>query len=450
MRKHYEKFESLLKYLVAAILIAVPLYPKFPFIRIPSTFVSIRLEDLLLLVSFAVFVITIYIGGHIRKVIFNPIFGVVIFYLLVGLVSLISAIFVTKTVTPHIALLHWLRRIEYFIPFFLGYYVILRDKRRIDYYLIVLVFVVFLIFLYGIGQRYLQWPIVITQNEEYSKGIALRWIPGSHINSTFAGHYDLATFLVVIIPLSISLFYVVKGTLLKALLLIDFLGGLWLLVSSASRISFFSYLVSLSLVFLLTKNVKKMPLVIIVSLVFTLFSTNLISRYARIIEVISDKISSSVLSQAYAYSDTLTKDVPKAITEEKDNVLEDRSTNIRLNVEWPRAIRAFLKNPLLGTGYSSITLATDNDYLRLIGETGLLGFVAFLHIFLRLGLAFYKWIASNKEGMDMVRVTICSIIGSSFGVFTNAFFIDVFEASKFAIIFWLLVGFSYGLVKYDE
>jgi hypothetical protein len=28
----------------------------------------------------------------------------------------------------------------------------------------------------------------------------------------------------------------------------------------------------------------------------------------------------------------------------------------------------------------------------------------------------------------------------------NAVFIDVFEASKFAIIFWLLVGFSYSKI----
>ena len=55
-----------------------------------------------------------------------------------------------------------------------------------------------------------------------------------------------------------------------------------------------------------------------------------------------------------------------------------------MNVEWPRAIRALKKNPLLGTGYSSITLATDNDYLRLLGETGVLGFLAFLLIGVRL------------------------------------------------------------------
>ena len=37
----------------------------------------------------------------------------------------------------------------------------------------------------------------------------------------------------------------------------------------------------------------------------------------------------------------------------------------------------------MGTGFSSITLATDNDFLRLLGETGITGFMAFFLIFKR-------------------------------------------------------------------
>ena len=58
-----------------------------------------------------------------------------------------------------------------------------------------------------------------------------------------------------------------------------------------------------------------------------------------------------------------------------------RSFQIRLNIEWPRAIRAFWKNPFLGTGYSSITIATDNDYLRILGETGIFGLLSFVLLF---------------------------------------------------------------------
>jgi hypothetical protein len=45
---------------------------------------------------------------------------------------------------------------------------------------------------------------------------------------------------------------------------------------------------------------------------------------------------------------------------------------------------------------------------------------------------------------------LVGILGGLLGVFVNAFFIDIFEASKFAILFWLMIGFALSLVKYEE
>jgi hypothetical protein len=47
-------------------------------------------------------------------------------------------------------------------------------------------------------------------------------------------------------------------------------------------------------------------------------------------------------------------------------------------------------------------------------------------------------------------IFIAGMAGSLVGVLLNAVFIDVFEASKFAISFWLLTGFSMGLIKYEN
>ncbi len=130
-------------------------------------------------------------------------------------------------------------------------------------------------------------------------------------------------------------------------------------------------------------------------------------------------------------------------------ILEDRSTSIRLNVEWPRAIRALSKNPLLGTGYSSITLATDNDYLRLLGETGILGFLAFALIFLRIGEVILKSLPFRFNG-EYEKAFVAGFIGSLPGLFLNATFIDIFEASKFAILFWLLMGILVSLARLNK
>lgn len=130
-------------------------------------------------------------------------------------------------------------------------------------------------------------------------------------------------------------------------------------------------------------------------------------------------------------------------------VFEDRSTSIRLNVEWPRAVRALLKNPFYGTGYSSITLATDNDYLRALGETGILGFLSLALVIAWPVLYFIKRF-KHTDGVD--KLYLSGIFGSLVGLLLNAIFIDVFEASKIALTFWLFIGMALPLLeqKYEK
>jgi len=121
-----------------------------------------------------------------------------------------------------------------------------------------------------------------------------------------------------------------------------------------------------------------------------------------------------------------------------------RSSQIRFQVEWPRAIKAFAKNPLLGTGYSSLGLATDNDYLRVLGETGLLGFLSFALIIFHLFKSGLKSLAVKKN------LLVAGFLGLILGFLANASFIDVFEASKDAYFFWLLMGVMYQVVSLKQ
>ncbi|MGB6838853.1 MAG: O-antigen ligase family protein, partial [Microgenomates group bacterium] len=381
MQRFTKRLDDITKYLTAAILLAVPLYPKFPFIRVPGTFVSIRLEDFLVLAASVI--LLLHILPNPKRFVANRITRAMFLFLLVGLVSVFSAIFVTKTVAPHLGVLHWLRRVEYLIPFFLGFFAIKNRKRNLEFYLKVLMIVVVFTFIYGFGQKNFEWPVIITQNQEYAKGIALRYIPGGHINSTFAGHYDLATSLVLLLPLFISGLLLVKGIRTKAIFFVVTFFGLWLLSHTGSRISTVSYLLATTCGLILIKKYKVIPFVLILSLVFFSTSSNLVTRYGRLIEVSKEKLQeinklfyNPDAGMVYAAEEGFLTPTPT-----QDPVFEDRSTAIRLNMEWPRAIRAFSKNPILGTGYSSITLATDNEYLRLLGEVGVLGFFAFFLIF---------------------------------------------------------------------
>ncbi len=454
MHKLIEPLNKFFKYLVAALIIIVPLYPKFPLIQVPGTYVSIRFEDFLLAIT-AIFTF-IKIIPSLKKVFDDQITRAMLVFLLIGSVSVLAGVFLTQTVVPSIGVLHLLRRVEYFIPFFavLAFFPYEKDKN-LEFYVKILIITVFVAFLYGVGQKYLNFPVIVTQNSESSKGIALSWIPGSQLTSTFAGHYDLASYMVLILPILITLIFVVKGKLAKILLSIVSLSGYWLLVNTASRISLVSYLAAICISLFLVKKYKAMIAVVIISLVLSGFSTSLFARYKSLIDVYFQKIknvkivetnfSNFKISAQELTIPALKETAPPVST--PIPVLEDRSTSIRLNVEWPGAIRAFFKNPLIGTGYSSVGLAVDNDYLRLLAEVGILGFLGFILILVRIVVVFISCLPLTEKLTGIKLGFVAGVIGGFFGSLLNAVFIDIFEASKFATIFWLLIGLAVFLVR---
>jgi hypothetical protein len=454
MKRLSEFFNKYFKYLVAAIIIIVPLYPKFPLIDIPGTYVSIRFEDFLLAIT-AVFTL-IKILPNVKRAFDDSITRAMAVFLLIGSVSLLAGIFLTQTIVPSIGILHLLRRVEYFMPFLAVFVFFPYEKdKNLDFYIKSLMVTVFVAFLYGLGQIYLNFPVIVTQNSESSKGVALSWVPGSQLTSTFAGHYDLATYMVLILPILICLIFTVKDRLSKVLLSLVSFSGFWLLLNSASRISLVSYLVAVCVSLFLIKKTKAILVVVIISLVLGAFSTNLFDRYKSLIDVYLQKIKSVKISQVIPYSfsvsaqEITSKNVVEVATPTPMPVpvVEDRSTAIRLNVEWPGAIRAFVKDPLLGTGYSSVGLAVDNDYLRLLAEVGLLGFLGFILIISRILFSFTSAFPLTEKLSGINLGFVAGVIGGIIGTMINAVFIDVFEASKFAITFWLLVGLAVYIAK---
>jgi len=454
LNKINEPLNRIAKYLVAALIVIVPLYPKFPFIQIPGTYVSIRFEDFLLAII-AIFIF-VRVLPNIKKALNDDIVRAMALFLLIGSVSLFAGIFLTQTVIPNVGILHLLRRAEYFVPFFAILTFFPHDKdNNLEFYIKVLMITVFVAFLYGIGEKYFHLPVIMTQNLESSKGIALRWTPGAQITSTFAGHYDLAAFMVLVLPIFITLLFTIKDKLSKILILVASLSGYWLLINTASRISLASYLIAVCVSLFLVKKYRAIIIVVIASLILTGFSTSLLARYKNLINVYLQKAKNVKIVDAKPFNlEVLAQEAPVPpaagtpvpISTPKP-VIEDRSTSIRLNVEWPRAIRAFIKDPLIGTGYSSVGLAVDNDYLRLLAEVGLLGLFGFALIMVRILLTFASALPLTKNLTGVKLGFVAGVIGGFIGILLNAVFIDVFEASKFAIIFWLLIGLAVYVVK---
>jgi len=225
-----------------AVLLAllIPLYPKIPlFSPIEQYIVRVRLEDFIVLVSVAfTFIQIIRKKARFDKIVLLLMSS----YALAGLLSMIAAVFVTQSIPLqplHIAktALHFFRYMEYFSVFFVGY-AALKSRKDVHALFKFLVLTIIAVALYGYMQKFFYWPVYSTMNREFSKGIRLVLTEHARIQSTFAGHYDMAAYLVVVLPFVLSLALATKRKQIKVILFSTYALGFWLMVMSASRIPF--------------------------------------------------------------------------------------------------------------------------------------------------------------------------------------------------------------------
>src|SRR3989344_2809703 len=413
-------------YLTLFLFAFIPLYPKFPLFNIKGTFVAVRIEDFLIALTIGLWISYILINKKLSVVLKDNTNKAILLFFSIGILSLFSALFLTHSITPHIGVLHFLRRVE--LIFLLPVVVtIFNTKKRLISVLIVLFLTLIVTNLYGLGQQYLDWPVISTTNSEFAKGLILRLTPGARVNSTFAGHYDFAVFLSAAIVFLAALFFALNKFWKMPILI---LGGLslFVLILTAARVSFVSIFVGLIFALIFAKK-KKYLLLVIVALTFiavypsqlrdsfiSTITVNLLNTGKRyegrnVNQQLENKLNIPTLAYKMAsrsanfpaFSATaagVPADIAPGEPVDGTQLGVYRSFQIRLNIEWPRAVRAFLKNPFLGTGYSSIGIATDNNFLRSLGEVGLLGTIAFSLIL----ISIWKKISQGvKSGDKIIR-----------------------------------------------
>jgi len=480
---------TLLKVLLLVYIYFIPLWPKLPFWNVNYTYIAVRYEDLFVALIALVFVFDL-VRGKVRLKKDVYLWLIPLFWLSLILSTFVGFYLGKTIITLQLGLLHSFRRIEYMIVFFIAFSLI-KNVQQLKFYLNQLVTVVFLVSIYGLGQKFLGWPAVQTMNPHYSKGYLLVLDANSRISSTFGGHYDLAAFLVFFIPFVLGMFFIFK----KLRYFIVFVLALSALIFTASRVSYGAYIVTVPVYLLSQRQFKFFLVVLLLTAALTYSSSSLTSRINRTFrselvwvsaktgETIVPRDNTSVDLPVGDYviknegntdlkvepakvilikreiKENLVKNAQKSGTEISEaelnrqveiafsqlkpvsSVLPDISFATRLQVEWPRAVKALLKNPLLGTGPSSITEATDNDFLRSLGESGLMGFSLLMFIvgtlnwyLLRMGLKF-------KE----LQPLFWGLMFGGGALLINALYIDVFEASKVALMIWLTWGMFYKL-----
>ncbi|HUQ85025.1 MAG TPA: O-antigen ligase family protein [Candidatus Limnocylindrales bacterium] len=482
----------------------IPLYPKIPLIGLTHVNVYVRAEDFIVLLFVIIYLIQVIRKKESFK---TPLTIAIFAFWLTGFIStLLGLIYIfphlndpTITGDPRIysrnALLFYARHIEYMSLFFIAYAAI-KDKKSIKFFIPIIVGVFLTVVLYGFGQRFIpqRFPAFSTMNEEFAKGIPLVLDAAGRLQSTFAGHYDFGAYLVMLIPLIGSLIFGYKNWFGRfGLLIISVLGFITLLMTQ-SRTSFLMYLLAVIFMLILQKQKKWIIPVVIISFVMLRTFTGLYARYSatfssvnRIVDARTGKVigygdsvngkfvinnvqpsgpdlyAGSLSTNAKKIGNTKNviintqKGTAKSIDVQNlqgDFIIQkasalDASITTRLQAEWPNAIKAFKRNIFFGSGYSSITLATDGNYFRFLGETGLMGFGLFSLIFLIYAIYFAKIMPLIED--KLTRSFVIGVTAGIFGLWLNASLIDVFEASKISYTLWILVGLTIGiLVQYRK
>lgn len=467
----------------------IPLFPKIPLFDIlPGYIVRVRPEDFLVLCAALVWIRDI----RTKRIVWNTsYFWFVFFYACAGLVSILLGVFLLKTIPlqlVHIAksALHFIRYLEYFSVFFF-FYASMKTKRHIAIACIALTITILGVVGYGFGQRYLHFPAYSTMNREYSKGEKLYLANDARPQSTFAGPYDLAAFLVITLPLLFSLSLGVEKSRSLFIRILSFLTlqtthllGLGMLILTGSAISLVGYI--LAMIIVLSLHLTRLPtmrlrlfwgcmtlVVCTVSIVIiwiimpqrirdkALGFMHLSGKRSTPTDLVGDGYETKTVQVENPDGSIQTTTIREKSAWSENALKYGLSMGIRLDTLWPQAILGFLRNPFTGSGYGTLAMldsqkfmeadSTDNNFLRTIGETGVLGFISFY------GIVFFfmkDLLKSVRAQHAKTSAASIGFIGSTFGLLTTAVYLDVFAASKVAFIFWGLAGLTLKNVHLEQ
>ncbi len=354
----------------------IPLYPKLPLLDVKNTWVYVRLEDFVVL--FVILAWGIMVIRH-KLSLKTPLTIPIFVFWIVGAIATIHGMLIIypqlADIFPNVAYLSFLRRIEYIVLFFISY-MGMKDKSLLRYVVIVLTGTTLAVIGYGIGQKYLGFPAYLTMNEEFAKGVAIQLSALSRVSSTFAGHYDLAAYLVLVIPIIVSLMFGYKNWIIRALFLATSVTGTVVLFMTVSRISFFALFVSLGLVLFFQRKkliILSLPVVAIFVTLLLIFFPSMVQRFGNTvkeIDVLVDQKTGNALGQVKEVPNTYFQD--KVIKQQfissiaAYNPQASPSANIIVPYTLlPQTVALFIEpnaptgeNLPQGTGYINLPLST--------------------------------------------------------------------------------------------
>lgn len=382
--------------LAAGILIfSMLLSPEIGLAQISGRGVVLRIEDVLLIVIFFCWLVKLTLNRELRflkKTPLNLPIGLYIF-------ASIFATFFGMTLghlTSIIGLFYILKYIEYFMLYFFITN-ILKTSKQSKLYIALFLLVYFIICIYG----YSQFGRLVRVTTPFE---------GGDEPNTLGGY------LLLIMGLSLGLL-VYSDSLPQQILL----GGLIVFgfpvfLRTFSRCSYLGIIPMYLTVLFLSK--KRKPILIMFLILAIYFLPSLLP------EPVIDRIGVTFTpAKAYKLAGTTIK--------------LDESGVDRLN-KWTFVFRAFSKSPIWGWGITSLGLFVEGEFVRLLGEVGMLGLLAFFWIIFRIFKVSLQNFQIVKDNFS--KGIIVGFLAGLVGLLFHALTTNTFIIVRIMEPFWFLAA----------
>lgn len=430
------------KKLFFIVLIFIAIMPKINIISISGNGAGIRVEDIILALLAVYYIIVIFINKT-KKIESNELKNISKIFMIFLAITLISTIFgyFQGYIKLKLGALYFLRKIEYFLLLIVSYDIVINDMWNLKSFLKFVDIVVIFHFIYSILQ-------LLGILGSFNRGEALSTLTQGRVSSTFNGAYELSAFLLLVMPIYLNKIIVEKKYKLKDIMCTLMI--FFCILASDSRTSIIIFMFLIILFFTKEeKNKNKVALVwcIIIFLITTFsiltidISDNLDdTRFATI------NISKMIRTTQDAWYH---KDFDAYVMTGKwygsyynvNKLSSDASFTIRVN-HWMQILDGLIRSPFIGVGASISGGSADGNYVRVLGESGILGFIFWIGMYIYI----LKILRNGKNGNKIEKITRYALISMLFG----AIFIDVFEASKVMMFFWTMLGITLALREKDR
>ncbi|PKP59500.1 hypothetical protein CVT91_06580 [Candidatus Atribacteria bacterium HGW-Atribacteria-1] len=340
------------------------------------------------------------------------------------------------------------------LPLFLAgpllYFVIINNinnQRQINRILNILLIVGGLFGIYG-----------ILQYNEIDFSFWIRNIGRQQVFGLFGNVNYFAEYLIVPLPIAVSLFFASQNKFKKILLLIAILAMATSLIATFTRGSYLGFGASLIFMFFLflisrgksfikeNKKIFIIVLVVIIMITFLFVVTSPLNKSGTIISKIKSRISVTQLTQSFSFS-------------------------MRMAI-WKYTTLMIKDNPLLGSGigtfkYNSLRYQAKffnqgqnrslyphgfagkahNEYLQLWAEIGIIGLIIFIWLiisYFNYGLRFIKRVKNRyKQGV------IIGLMGAVVAVLFDGIFGFPLHLPATVILFWLALALTMVIIKIE-